>query len=57
MKPLDYILIWLLCFGVWPIFDPGHDADTIGSVLDIGIHFVALAWLLSRWRVLVVRRN
>lgn len=52
---IDVIAIWVLCFGVWPLADPGHDADTVASVLDIAVHSMAAAVLALRWRV--VRRT
>lgn len=51
---LDLVLVWFLLFGVWPFLDPGHDLDTTWSVVDVVLHYAAIAWLVARWRV--VRR-
>lgn len=48
---LDIVLAWLFTFGLWPLMDPGHDADTVASVIDITLHYSALAWLVVRWKV------
>ena len=52
---IDVVLVWVVGFGVWPFADPGHDMDTVGSVLDVGVHILAAGLLSARWRV--VRRT
>jgi len=52
---IDWIALWVLTMGVWPLTDPGHSADTPLSVLDIALHVAAAVVLLSRWTL--VRRT
>lgn len=47
----DLVLVWVFAFGLWPLMDPGHDADSVASVIDIGLHYAALAWLVVRWKL------
>jgi hypothetical protein len=53
---LDGALLWVLCFGVWPLADPGHSGDTALSAIDLMLHFFTLVWLSCRWRLRVERR-
>lgn len=52
---VDLLAIWVFLFGVYPLADPGHGADTMLSVLDILLHIGAAILLISRWRL--VRRT
>lgn len=52
---VDLALVWLFLFGVWPFADPGHDATTLLSALDLMLHLLAAVWLWRRWRI--VRRQ
>jgi hypothetical protein len=50
----DALLLWISLFGVWPVADPGHEWDTLGSRIDLLVHMVGWVGLGLRWRV--VRR-
>jgi hypothetical protein len=54
---VDAPLIWVALLGVWPLFDPGHAMNTLGSVVDIIMHSAAWVWLAIRWRVDIERRR
>jgi hypothetical protein len=51
---LDLLALWVATFGVWPLADPGHAADTWLSVFDIALHVTACVVLIARWKL--VRR-
>lgn len=48
---IDLALLWLALFGVWPLADPGHGLDTLGSATDVVIHVAASFVLFTRWKV------
>ena len=52
---IDWTALWVCVFGLWPLADPGHHADSFLSVLDIALHIAATIVLLCRWKV--VRRT
>lgn len=52
--PFDYALLWVFTFGVWPLADPGHHADSLLSMADIVLHLAALITFCVRWKM--VRR-
>lgn len=56
-KIVDWIALWVLVMGVWPLADPGHHADTLWSVADLALHVAAAAVLISRWKVTLQRRE
>lgn len=47
--PLVALAIWLMLFGVWPLADPGHHADSPASTLDLALHALAALFLAHRW--------
>jgi hypothetical protein len=53
----DWVAVYLVLFGLWPLADPGHHADSLLSVADLLIHLIAAIVLLSRWKVSLARRN
>lgn len=42
------VAVWLVLFGLWPVFDPGHGLETELSVLDVAIHWIAGGYLVGR---------
>jgi len=52
---VDFIILWLAMYGVWPIAHPNHEMTSILSILDIAIHIAAITALVLRWRI--VRRD
>jgi hypothetical protein len=49
LSPIDVVAVWLLLFGVWPLFDPGHDMSTIGGAVDVLVHWTGAGVLAARW--------
>lgn len=48
---VDLLLIWIALVGLWPFVDPGHDGESLLSLVDIAIHGGALAALARRWKL------
>lgn len=55
-QPVDWVALYFLLFGVWPLADPGHGLGTPLSALDMMIHVAAACILGSRWKMRVMRR-
>lgn len=51
---VDWLAIWLLMVGIWPLADPGHSEVTFLSLLDGLVHGIGAMILISRWKI--VRR-
>jgi hypothetical protein len=50
-KVPDFVWLWIGCFGVWPLADPGHEWNSLASQLDLVIHVIGWVVLATRYRV------
>ena len=51
---VDWVALYVFMFGVWPLADPHHNADSLMSLVDLALHIGAAIVLLARWKM--VRR-
>jgi hypothetical protein len=47
----DVLLLWFAGVGIWPMWDPAHNFDTLAGAADLTVHAVAWLALHSRWKL------
>jgi hypothetical protein len=51
MKWIDWLALWVLLFGIYPLAHPDHHDGSLMAWLDIALHIGAATVLMSRWKI------